>query len=302
MAARGPGNRDTDRLTFAAEIAALGLWPLWEQRPVPSAPAARVWRWEELRRSLLKASELVATTEAERRVLTFSGPEGAPYVSGTLSAGLQIVMPGERATAHRHGASALRFVLESDGAFTSVNGERIAMHPGDLVITPAWSWHEHGNDGVSPAIWLDGLDAPITRALGASHPPAAAAARSTRRSVSRAEITCRLAACMLASPADDVRGWRVRYADPTPTLSAFMQYLPAGFEGRSAACEANAVMCVLAGRLEARTGDSTFECVPYDLLFVPAELPVALHAPAACVAFSFSDLALRERLRFTEKD
>lgn len=248
----------------------------------------------------MQASEIVGMHQAERRVLTLGGAPGESFISQTLSAGLQLVLPGERARAHRHAASALRFVLESDGAFTTVNGERIAMAPGDLVVTPAWSWHGHGNAGASPAIWLDGLDAPIARALGAMPAPATPA-MGTGRSVSHAEMSSRMAALMSATGPDARHGWRLRYSDPAPTLSAFMQCFPEGFESLCSGCEATRVLCVLEGRLEAHIGTSVFECVPYDLLFVPAGLPTTWRALARCMVFSFSDLALRERLAFAER-
>jgi len=71
------------------------------------------------------------------------------------------------APTHRHAASALRFVLEGEGtAFTAVDGERTAMRPGDFVLTPFWSFHDHGNPGGQPVIWLDGLDVPIVVMIG----------------------------------------------------------------------------------------------------------------------------------------
>ena len=297
MATRGTRNRHKDRLSFAAEIAAAGLRPLWNQRSARTTYAPRVWPWADLRPCLLKAGEIVSLEDAERRVLTLQSAPDEPFVSQTLSAGVQLVLPGEQAKAHRHSATALRFVLESDGAFTTVDGERIAMRPGDLVVTPAWSWHGHGNEGLFPAIWLDGLDVPIARALGATPPPATPAA-SFGRGVTGAEMSSRLAAVMASTHPDPVHGWRLRYADPAPTLSAFMQCLPEGFVGLCAPCEATTVACVLEGRLEAHIGGSIFQCSRHDLLFIPAGAPTRWRAPARAIAFSFSDLALRERLAF----
>ncbi len=88
--------------------------------------------------------------------------------TNTLFAGIQIVMPGEIARAHRHTPAALRLIIESDGGYTNVNGEPIPMRPGDLVLTPNWTWHDHANDTGKPMIWLDGLDAPLVRLLEAS--------------------------------------------------------------------------------------------------------------------------------------
>ena len=87
--------------------------------------------------------------------------------SNTLVANIQIVMPGEIARAHRHSPSALRLIIEGKGGYTVVNGARIPMFPGDLVLTPKWTWHDHANDTDAPMIWLDGLDTPLVRMLEA---------------------------------------------------------------------------------------------------------------------------------------
>lgn len=81
-----------------------------------------------------------------------------------MLANLQIILPGEVARSHRHSASALRLVIEGTGAYTAVNGEKSYMEPGDFVTTPNWTWHDHGNEGDSAMIWLDGLDVPLIQA------------------------------------------------------------------------------------------------------------------------------------------
>jgi gentisate 1,2-dioxygenase len=85
--------------------------------------------------------------------------------SNTLLANLQIIKPGEVARSHRHSASALRLVVEGTGAYTAVDGEKTYMEPGDFVTTPNGTWHDHGNEGDSAMIWLDGLDVPLVQAL-----------------------------------------------------------------------------------------------------------------------------------------
>jgi gentisate 1,2-dioxygenase len=152
--------------------------PLWKSLKdlLPAEPRSQavphVWRYAALRPELMRAGELVSPEEAERRVLMLLNP--APEIAdragttATLYAGLQLVLPGEVARAHHHAATALRFVIEaSGGAYTTVNGERVMMAPGDLVLTPNWHWHDHGNDSGDPVIWLDGLDLPLVNFLEA---------------------------------------------------------------------------------------------------------------------------------------
>jgi gentisate 1,2-dioxygenase len=162
-------DRTTERKTFYDAIAKQNLAPLWEREaglvtrsPQPAARPTH-WRYSKVRASLLEAGRLLTAEEAERRVLILENP-GLPaqsHVTDSLFSRFQLLMPGERAHEHRHVASALRVFLEGSGAYTAVNGERTSMKRGDFVITPSWTWHDHGNDGRDPVIWLDGLDVPI---------------------------------------------------------------------------------------------------------------------------------------------
>jgi hypothetical protein len=60
---------------------------------------------------------------------------------------MRLLLPGEIAPSHRHTASAILLIVEGRGAYTSVDGERTPMEPGDFVITPSWTSHDHGNPG-----------------------------------------------------------------------------------------------------------------------------------------------------------
>lgn len=145
------------------------LWPvlsvLSTREPAPKA-VPHVWPYARLRQFCERASRLVGTADAERRVFMLVNPAlKAPHTTDTLFAGLQTILPGEVARAHRHTAFALRFVIEGDGAFTAVEGEKIVMARGDVILTPNWEWHDHGNEGTGPVIWLDGLDFPLWSAL-----------------------------------------------------------------------------------------------------------------------------------------
>ncbi|HQY27411.1 MAG TPA: cupin domain-containing protein, partial [Burkholderiaceae bacterium] len=130
------------------------LTPLWEslhalvprQPRSPCVPA--LWRYDEVRPFLMRSGELITAEEAVRRVLILENPglRGQSAITQTLYAGLQLILPNEVAPSHRHTQTALRFVVEGEGAFTAVNGERTTMHPGDFIITPSWTWHDHGNE------------------------------------------------------------------------------------------------------------------------------------------------------------
>lgn len=150
----------------------LSMTPLWTimDKMVPPRPNPKaintLWSYSQMRPELIKASEVVSAAEAERRVLILVNKAmQAPFTTDTIYSGLQIVLPGETAPAHRHRAFALRFIIEGSGGFTAVEGERMEMFPGDVILTPSWTWHDHGNDGTEPVVWLDGLDLPLWQFL-----------------------------------------------------------------------------------------------------------------------------------------
>ena len=147
------------------------LSPLWTQPGGADEPTSKYvpfrWRWQDLRREAMRALELVGTAQAERRVICCVNPAAGRGATNTLVANIQVVGPGEIARAHRHTAAALRLIIESTGGYTVVNGDAIPMLPGDLVLTPNWTWHDHANDSETPMLWLDGLDAPLVGMLEA---------------------------------------------------------------------------------------------------------------------------------------
>lgn len=106
----------------------------------------------------------------ERRVLQYLTPYSRSpheeYTVGTMLCAVQCLLPGEAARPHRHSMGAIRLVLEGQGAATVVNGKPCPMEYGDLIITPAWCWHEHRHDGEVPVLWLDALDVPLHAYLG----------------------------------------------------------------------------------------------------------------------------------------
>jgi len=156
---------------YYAQLRAQHVTPAWIGGGISIEPRSEavpyLWHWRDLRPQAMRAAELVGTQQAERRVLRLTNPNLSGVASNTLVANIQIVMPGEIARAHRHSAAALRLIIEGRGGYTVVNGERVPMFPGDLVLIPNWSWHDHANDIDAPMIWLDGLDTPLVRMLEA---------------------------------------------------------------------------------------------------------------------------------------
>lgn len=151
-----------------------GIVPLWEMDPAMlrggASERAKLWRWSDLRPVIDEASHIVDPSIVERRVLQLANPNAratAYYASsGLINATVQAIRPGENARPHRHTMNALRFILEGTTGETIVDGKPCRMTPGDLIVTPGWSWHGHRNEGNETAIWLDVLDLALHASMG----------------------------------------------------------------------------------------------------------------------------------------
>jgi gentisate 1,2-dioxygenase len=167
---------DQELNAFYREVEAKNLAPLWPVTAelLPAEPKTKVkpflWHWSELRRLMYQAGELIPLERGgERRVLALVNPGlgGKLAATHTLWGAVQIVMPGEIAPCHRHTASAIRFIIEGERSYTTINGDKCMMSRGDLVLTPNWTWHDHGCESDQPIIWMDGLDLPLVGDLDA---------------------------------------------------------------------------------------------------------------------------------------
>jgi len=155
-------------------LAAKDMQPLWTQaarlmppKPIP-ATLPWLWKWTTVLPLAEQAGRLITIERGgERRVLALANPGlgGLPYTSSSLWGAVQYLGPHEAAPAHRHTPSAIRFVMQGSGVWTTVDGVACDMKPGDLVLTPNWSWHDHTNAGDEPMAWFDGLDLPLVAGL-----------------------------------------------------------------------------------------------------------------------------------------
>lgn len=164
---------------YREAMSRIDIAPLWPQMrkvlphnaPIP-VTKAHAWSYAAIRPLLLRAGELTPVEKAERRVLFLVDPgrgAGAMQVSSTIYVGLQLLLPGETAPAHVHTPSAARIVVEGEGGYTVVDGDRLPMKTGDLILTPGGCWHDHGHAGHEPVIWLDALDLPLFHYLEGSY-------------------------------------------------------------------------------------------------------------------------------------
>ena len=331
------------RAALYEDIRRLNLIPLWESLhslvPAHPAPAyeAALWRFDEIAPYLRRAGEVISAEEAVRRVLVLENPAlpGSASITNSLYAGLQLILPGEVAPAHRHTQSALRFIVQGKGAYTAVDGERTTMYPGDFILTPSWTWHDHGNPGIDgvaePVVWLDGLDIPLTRFFngGFAENGQAASQRIARpegRSLAAyghnmapvrqlhtgtsspifnypyERSRSALEALRRQEEIDPWVGVKLRYINPLtggapmPTIGACMQLLPAGFKGRAHRSTDGTVYSVVEGRGRADIGGRSFAFGPRDTFVVPSWLTLAFDASEDVVLFSFSDRPVLEAI------
>ena len=329
-----------ERQDFYGQIGRHSLAPLWERPPgtysrAPVSPALPYhWNYDEVVRPfMLRAGSLITAKEAERRVLILENPglRGQRRITSSLFAGLQLILPGEVAPAHRHTPAALRFIIEGRGAYTAVEGERALMEPGDFILTPSWSWHDHGNESNDPVVWLDGLDTPMVRMLDANF---ADPMNDETQGVIRptGDSPARFGANMVpvdwkpetkSSPVfsypytrsretlttlsrngdpDSHHGYKLRYIDPTtggspmPTIGAFMALLPGGFNTAPYRSTDGTIYSVVEGTGETTVGDTVLRWKPRDIFVVPSWYTHHHRAASEAVLFSFSERPVQDVL------
>jgi gentisate 1,2-dioxygenase len=262
---------------------------------------------------------------------------GESKITRSLFAGLQIIRPGEIAPTHRHVASALRFIIEGEGAFTAVDGEKTMMSQGDFVITPSWTWHDHGNESEQLMVWLDGLDMHIVNMCDASfredyaggtspvtRPDGAAAAeagcnllpldyRHGSQTTPIFNYPYRVSREALHSMArfrdpDPCHGFAMQYINPLtggsamPTITTTIRLLPKGMTTTAYRSTASTVFTVVEGEGLAHCGGKTFHWHARDLFVIPSWHTFVLECKSESVLFSYSDRIVQEKLDFFREE
>ena len=269
------------------------LWPEPRQNFVPHR-----WSWSEGRAALEAAGRLVDTEFAERRNLILFNPvEGNTYATvRTMIAAYQAILPGETARSHRHTPNALRFILEGEGSYTVVDGERLEMRPNDVLLTPNWCWHGHGSEADGMCCWIDCLDAPLVHLLEPMffepHPEDYEPVRTNPDAspfIFRWEET--LSRLDRTEPDPEGRHFgRIELGAPAlSSIALYMQRQSAGEETRAWRTTANQVVCVAEG-----TGRSVVdgEELPWsrgDVLAIPAWRSFTHLAETDAVLFTMTD-------------
>jgi len=333
-----------ERKAFYARIDGDNLAPLWEvlKGLIPSEPkptaAPHLWDYDAIRPYIIESGGLLTAREAERRVLVLENPalRGQSLITDVLYGGLQLILPGEVAPAHRHSQSALRFIIDGKGAYTAVNGERTLMNEGDFVITPSWTWHDHGNESPDPMVWLDVLDVstvahfhgqfreeweeelyPVNRPEGDAlarygagllpidYRPTGATSPIFNYPYARTRDS--LYRMSRVGDPDPHFGYKLKYINPVngdwamPTIATTMQWLPRGFASRTyQSTDGLGFVCVEgAGETHVVLPDGSVKVMkwkPRDVFIVPGWLKHTHHAERDSVLFGFSDRSAQEKL------
>src|SRR6201987_116936 len=339
---KAPGpkhNIEAMRQAYYERIAKHDMTPLWKgmKNVVTKEPLTRcapvIWHYDDIKRLVMESGALITAEEAERRVLILENPgmRGKSKAPNTLFAGVQLILPGEVAPAHRHVSSAIRFVLDGEGAYTAVEGEKASMSRDDFLIPANGAPHDHGNPSDKPMLWLDVLDMPTVNHLeasfaehfddamqntsrgdGGSPPfygpgvlPDGAPVDMKRTPIinyTYARMRPILERLHKAGEIDKRHGARVRYANPItggpvlPTMGANLAMLPKGFKAEPYRSTDGTIFVCVEGGGSTEVDGTVLEWRPNDVFVVPPWKRYAHRAAKESVLFSISDRPAQEAL------
>ncbi|MGH1368623.1 MAG: cupin domain-containing protein [Maritimibacter sp.] len=327
---------------YRADLLAAGVAPLWPmmRNVLPHGAPQSVtkpghWAYEDVRPLLMRAGDLTPVEKAERRVLVLRDPgrgAGAMQATSTIYLGMQLLLPGETAPAHVHTPSAARIIIEGRGAFTVVDGEKLPMEEGDLVLTPGGEWHDHGHDGSDPVIWLDALDLPLfvylegsyaqegplqaqrnrpdasqVEYLSAGLAPARRPGQAPRRYPMMRYPWERTKAALLAMAAVSDGPVELDFVNPEtgapvlPTLGFTAKMLRAGEALTPVLRSSSASYHVVSGTGRVRINDHTLTFGPKDSFSAPVFAAMTFTCDEDCFLIRIHDRPLQENLGYYEE-
>jgi gentisate 1,2-dioxygenase len=291
----------------------MGVDPGWAKREPSLWAAPRKnfvpahWSYEQGRAALEAAGRFVSTELAERRNLILFNPvPGNRYATArTIIAAYQTVLAGEVARSHRHTPNALRLVMDTGpGAYTIVDGKKIPMLPGDVLLTPNWHWHGHANEGDQPAVWIDFLDVPMMHFFDGAMFFDQHGAWVEKTDIVDENSPMRFSASSIQARLDAApesrRGERTIELGPPrlDTMGLHVSRMDAGAKLASPRTTASSVFAVVDGHGRADIDGVRFEWKRGDVFVVPAWRPYALEAIARSHLFRVTDEPLLERLHW----
>ena len=277
---------------------------LWKEPRTKYKPM--IWRWADAKAGLDAAGRLINAEQAERRNLFMVNPiEGNHYDTlRTLVSAYQMILPGEEARTHRHAPNALRLVIDcADDCFTVVDGVRIDMKPGDVLLTPGMCWHGHGNEGKRPGYWIDYLDVPIVHLIEPmffDHWEGGLQPVEKRSRDNEWVFPLDLQLARLRDLSADAYGrTRVELDAPSmPTTGLYMEKLAAGRAGKTLRTTENQIFTCVSGNGKTRLAEQTFEWARGDTFCIPTWHAFRHEASEDTVLFSVTDFGMQQKLGF----
>ena len=276
---------------------------LWKEPRTAYKPM--IWHWADAKAGLDAAGRLINAEQAERRNLFMVNPvEGNHYASlRTLVTAYQMILPGETARTHRHSPNALRLVLDvPDECYTVVDGARIDMKPGDVLLTPGMCWHGHGNEGSRPGYWIDFLDVPLVQLIEPMFldlwdglQPVDGRTRDSEFVFPIEQTSKDLAAAV----PDEHGRLRIELDAPSmPTTALIMEKLTPARHAPPIRSTENQIFAVLSGAGTSRIGHESFRWSRGDVFVAPSWHYISHKASEDAVLFCVSDRPVHEKLGF----
>ncbi len=283
----------------------LNLTPGWVPRNKPillpqpmSEFVPAHWSYAAAKAALDAAGPLIDLSMAERRNLILRNPaQGTNFETmRTLVCAYQMMLPGEIAPSHRHSSHAVRVIIDGKGSYSIVNGQKIPMETGDVVLTPGWYWHGHGHDGDQPAYWFDGLDLPLTQLLEPmfyeEHPEkyepverivTSSPLRFTRESMARGLDDAK-------PDPEGFHGPRIALATPDmPPMALHVERIEGGAKTRPHRSTANTGFLVLDGSGTTKIGGRDFSWRKGDAFAAPTWTKIEHNIASDALLFTLSD-------------
>lgn len=310
MATSIPRNWEAELSEFNDRMVRHHLTPTWAYyselvaKEPPVAYRPYLWKSELLWKVVHKSGELVDLERGgERRSFEVVNPD-LRHIHGTthtIGAALQLVQPGELAPPHRHLANAIRFIVKGRGSYTAVQGERLYMEERDLILTPTWTWHEHGNETQEPIVWVDALDYPFNKLMQLSFfqpggPTAAPEPRPVNYTTNRVGLarptwlkypeeipnvtyrwadTWKMMDALRKEAGSPYDGILFEYVNPftagsvLPTMACYAQLLRPGEHTKARRVTTSAVRYVLEGEGSTIVNGTRFDWGPGDFFMIP---------------------------------
>ena len=263
------------------------------------------WKYADAKVGLDVAGRLINAEQAERRNLFMVNPVPGNHYDTlrTLVSAYQMILPGETARTHRHSPNALRLVLDvADACFTVVDGVRIDMRPGDVLLTPGMCWHGHGNEGTRPGYWIDFLDVPLVHLIEPMFLDFWEGLQPIERTTRESDFVFpfeRTLALLAEARADDFGRVRVQLgAKDMPTMGLWMRKLSAGAWSTPLRSTENQVFAIVSGAGESKIGDQHYQWSRGDVLVAPTWTTVTHRASEDTIMFSVSDDVMQSKLGF----